>query len=429
MTIRTQDDADGNSKQATVALFHSDLGVWAQLAGDKSQFFQNVVAGVGQMTEAAPASNRFDRSTPRAIGVLCEADNTDTGTFFTRGAGGTLLALDISVAGTLRALSDNIAVGTLAIPGIAVGSKNFIFAWVSRANPLSTGPGDAVQSWLMAWNLTDAPPGNFDRTEFHHAAPTLGSSTATWGPYSNTITDFWHEMRAQSATEIAIDWGAASPVAPTTACELTGPVLPLTVQSGIGDEGQLHGPVPQWAARQLRHAIDRTRSPLVNKRFSGTPEIDITTAIDHPAYRFLPGSVTDFMSIGWLSPVPVPQGVTHAWVRVHVQSWVTAGAAVPVRISVVSMNRRPDFPEDGPLVVFPISELFTRDDTAAGAGEWQISGVVKLSTREENGIDWTLLCVAYVFDPEDTSANDANAIIKVRAFHAVPCNSSVVGAA
>jgi hypothetical protein len=426
MTIRTQDDVEPRSKQGTVGLFHSDTGVWAELAVDLSQFFQDAVAGVGQMTEAAPGSDRFDRSHPRAIGVLCEADNTDTGRFFQRGAGGTLLEFGINAAGTLRALSDNIAVGTLPIPGIAVGSKNFIFAWVSRANPHTTGAGDAIQSWLMAWNTTD---GTFDRTEFHHAAPTLGSSTATWGPYSSTITDFWHEMRAQSATEIANDWGAASPVAPATACELTEPVLPLTVQSGIGDEGQLHGPVPQWAGRMLRHAIDRTRSPLVNVRFSGTPTINNLTAIDHPAYRFLPGSTTDFMNIGWLAPRPVPVGVTHAWVRVHVQSWVTAGAPVPVRISVVSMNRRPDFPEDGPLVVFPISQLFTRDDTAAGPGAWQIEAVVKLSTREENGIDWTLLGVAYVFDPENTSANDANALIKVRAFHAVPCVSSVVGAA
>lgn len=426
MAFLGQDGGNPRSKQGTVGLFHSDTGLFAELAVDLSQFLSDATAGAMVMTMAAPASDRFDRSTPRAIGVLCEADNTDTGIFFTRGAGGTLLALDISVAGTLRALSDNVAVGTLAIPGIAVGSKNFIFAWVSRANPLTTGPGDAVQSWLMVWNLTD---GFFDRTEFHHAAPTLGSSTATWGPYSSTITDFWHEMRAQSATEIANDWGAASPVAPTTACELTEPVLPLTVQSGIGDESQLHGPVPQWAGRQLRHAIDRTRSPLVNARFSGTPTIDSLTAVGHPAYRFLPGSDTDFMNIGWLKPAPVPLGVTHAWVRVHVQSWVTAGAAVPVRISVVSMNRRPDFGADGPLVVYPISELFTRDETAAGPGEWQIEGVVKLSTREENGQDWTLMCVGYVFDPEDTSVNDANAIIKVRALHVVPCVSSVDGAA
>ena len=65
----------------------------------------------------------------------------------------------------------------------------------------------------------------------------------------------------------------------------------------------------------------------------------VTAKDDGPELIAPPGGSVkyrlDATRIRW---VPHP-GVSRAWVRVHVQSWATAGVAVPIGVRCYAMNR------------------------------------------------------------------------------------------
>jgi hypothetical protein len=105
-------------------------------------------------------------------------------------------------------------------------------------------------------------------------------------------------------------------------------------------------------------------------------------------------------------------------VRLQVRSWVTSGLAVPLGLRVYSLNRRPDDPAGGPLVVRQVGEVVSRNDTSTGTGGWDIEQLLELAVGSDG---WTYLCPAFQVDPAGASANDANARAQIRAFHAVPC--------
>lgn len=421
MPIRTQDVAEPRSKQSTLFLSASAGGVWTELDDDDSQRFDDATSGAGIMTMTSPSSDRLNISHPRAITCRADVNSTDTGVFFTHGAGGNLLTFEINTAGTLRAVQNGGTVGSVAIPGLAGARTSYVLSWVSRANPLTTGASDAVQSWLL---VLDDVGGEVARAEFFHAVKTGGRATATWGPFVGTVTGFSHESRAQSLTEIAIDWGVASPVAPTSDCEVVLPPMPVDVSSTLGDENELYGPAPAWAALHADHARRRTWSPLANVVYRTRPEIEENTAASNGWYRLAPGDDAYYMGLAWIAMAPVPPGCTHAYVRLHVQSWVTSGAAVPIGLRLYSLSQPPDQPAE--LAWSQIGEVVTRDDTASGDGQWDIEAVVRLSIGTDG---WTYLCPAYAFDPLGASANDANAIITINALHVVPCYSETAGGA
>lgn len=415
MPIRLQSDSEAASKQSTFYLGKSASGLWSELATDLSHYFDNFTAGAGNASEDIPGSQRFNVSDPRTIGAVVEIDNADSGSIFQHSTGSTLLRFDVSPAGTLRATSNNTVVGSLTIPGLSGSASQYVLAWASRANPLTTGAGDAVQSWLYA---IDVAGGEVARAEFFHAVKNPGLlATSRWGGLSGTFTGVWFAGACQSLTEIARDWGVTSETAPSTDCDLDLPPLPFTLAMGLGDESQIYGPVPQWAAVHVKHAMRRTWSPLANKVFLSQPTLQSTTGVSSAAYRFAPGSTAYRMNRGWIHPAPVPPGVTHAWVRLNVRSWVTSGDPVPLGVRVYSMSKLPDKP-GGALVVRQVGEVITRDDTSSGDGGWDINAIVELAVGDDG---WTYLCPAFAINPGGDPEDGGNARAQIRALHVVPC--------
>lgn len=415
MVLRMQADDEGASKQSTVFYAADAGGAWATLATDLGQHFADLTVSGSTAYENAPASDRFDRSHPRTIGVVVAVDNTSSGALFRHSGGATELLLEINGGtGQLEATSNGAVVGALDLP-LGDDPRTLVLAWVSRANPLTTGASNAVQSWLLCYDVANDA---LTKTTFVHPAKTSDSDRATWGGCSPaTVTVLWFARAAQSASEILRDLGYYAPTPPSSACVLDRPPLPLDQLESARESDALYGPIPQWAAVHVRHALRRHWSPLANVVYRSQPELRRTNSgASAASYRLAPGSLGYQMGLGWLRAAPVPPGATHAWVRIHVRTWVTAGLPVPLGLRIYSLSRLPDAVAGGPLVVRQVGEVVARDDS--GGGQWDVEALLELAIGEDG---WTYLCPAFQFDPAGVSANDANARAQIRAFHAVPC--------
>jgi hypothetical protein len=134
------------------------------------------------------------------------------------------------------------------------------------------------------------------------------------------------------------------------------------------------------------------------------------------------------MAVPHLRWVPVPVGATHAIVRVHVQSWVTSGDAVPIGIRTYAMNRPPQV-NGGVAQQLPALDstyctgLLTVDHTSTGVGEWLELGVVRLPIVTASIAGWqdtVHLVLAWAIDPAGASSNDAAARLRINAWSVTP---------
>ncbi|MBK6920476.1 MAG: hypothetical protein IPH07_23955 [Deltaproteobacteria bacterium] len=421
---------DPHAKQSTRYLARGSS--ITSCATDLSQYATNLTAGTSVVYESG--TTRFNRGEPRTIGLAVAANNTDTGTLYRHGTGGNLELLQFSSANTIRVYVNNTLVLTYTVTGLGASRDDLIIAWISEANPDTTGASDAVQSWLLVWNTTD---GTFDRTRFAHATKTLQSTTAYWGAndsigtsaFTGTITELWFESRCQSATEIAVD-RVETRSEPSSVVEQDSehqgiPVTPDTIDS----RNYHHGPSLAWAAAATRALYRRTLSPLVNERCRVVPAwtASLLTGGD-PFIRTPPGATGWAAHLGWLHAAPVSETCTHAWVRVHVRSAVSSGAAVPIGVRLYSHSRPPgsldlavDAGSPEPLESYYLEQQFTRDETG-GLGEYTVMGLVPIA-RGVSGVHegMTYFSLALRVDPASASANDAAETITVRSIHVVPC--------
>jgi hypothetical protein len=398
---------------------------------DASQYLINVTAGTGCVLEASPDSARFDFSHPRTIGFVITANNTDTGTLFRHGSvSPTRFAF--SSANNLRITVNNATAGTLTLTGLDAVRDTLVVAWTSRANPDTTGAGDAVESTIHAWNVTNS---TYERLTVTHAVSTTKTQTAFFGAadnastliYSGAITTIWFENREQSAAEIANDWVAAR-TAPTSTLEAGHQGHPPQADT-FDAQNYHHGPSALWAAVATCGLVRRTLSPLWNEMLNTVPDwTDALLVAADPMIRGAPDSDSWRMHLGWRRTVPVPHTCNYLWARVHVRSWTTSGAAVPIGVRLYSLSRPPGAPLDpgdlgaaDPLVTYFGEATITRDDDAS-VGEYTTIGLIPIA-RGRAGMyaDTTTLAIALNVDPASASSNDANARINVKAVHVVPC--------
>lgn len=401
---------------------------------DLGQYGQNLTIGTGSQVlfqSLANGSIRFDFSHPRVIGFRVTMTNTDTGTLFRHGAA-TSTRVRFLVAGTLQLLNEAAVVGSYAPPGLSATPKQFVFAWVSEANPDSTGAADAVRSWLHAWCIDD---GTYDHIEFTHAVAAARGQTAFFGaadntptsPFTGTITGILFEGRCMPPEEIEADW-VLPRLAPATEvdeeCEHEG----ISVEDSlIHGDGNFHGPPMLAAADKSKRLTRRLLSPLWNERFRSHPtRTDALLTTSDPKIRAAPGNSDYRMHIGWLRCYPVPDTCSHLWVRMHVFARALSGTAVPCGLRLYSMNRPPGplgVGEPEPFAYYYAEDIVTRDDDATVTpGEWSLNKLVPIA-RATSGIrkGKTYLAIALCVDPNSESTNDANAQLVVRAAHAVPC--------
>lgn len=391
---------------------------------DLSQRLTNLTVGTNCVYETT--TTRFNYSHPRTILVRCSATSSDTGVLWFHGTGGNLERLRFSAANTIQVTVANATALTYTVSGLGGSAENLVIAWVSEANPDTTGASDAVRSWLLVYNTSD---GTFDKSaQFTHVTKPLQSTTGIWGAsttgggtaFSGTISGVLYENRAMSATEIAADW-ATTLTAPTTAVENDDQGLPVAATSGIGDEGEYHGPAAGWACDATRRMYRRCSSPLYNEPLRIRPTWQSTT-LTGPFWRGIPGASSWRTHLSWFRSYLVPETCSHLWVRAHVRSWTTASTAVPLGVRIYSFNRRPGVAGLGqggvvPLVPYFGQEIVTRDDDSS-VGDWCIESVVPISRSSQSR---TYIGVAFRIDPNSTSTNDANERFAVNAVHVVPC--------
>lgn len=393
---------------------------------DASQYDLDMTAGTSAAYENA--STRFNHSHPRTIVVRCQANNTDTLNLWRHGTGGSLELLRFSAANTLQILTNNTARVTLTVPGLGASRANLVVAWTSEANPDTTGAADAVLSTLMVWNVDS---GEYDAVSVAHPTKSLGSFQAVWGAGDNVgtnaftgiITGVLYENRRMSATEIGADW-VADLSTPLSAAHPETSLQGLPPSSGILDaESHWHGPAAVWACDATRRLERRCLQWLRNERLRIVPTW--TNALLTAADAFIRGAPSDSddrMSIAWLEPAPVPDNCNHLWVRVHVRSYVTSGAAVPVRIRLYSFSKPPGalgFGGGGGA----ITSYFCGTTVLEGyaAGRFVSLGTMPIA-RGTGGIreGMTYLALALAVDPNNESGNDSAARIEISAIHVVP---------
>lgn len=405
-------------------------------ATDISQYGTDLSAAASYLFEAT--TTRFNWGHPRTIGFALTADNTDTGGLYRHGSGASVDSIAFSAANTIRIVVNGAIVVTQTMTVLTGTSDELVLAWVSEANPDTTGASDAVRSYLQLWNVT---AGTHERYEYLHAAKTLqAGATAVWGadthpagtPFSGTINRIWYENRAQSATEIAFDHiqagiGAVSET--DTEDEHQGvPVSTSTLET----EGNYHGPSALWAADATRRMYRRLQSPLWNERFSCETSYD-SLSLTGSGFRGAVGDPNYRMSIGWLRIYPVPPTANRLWVRVHTVSTVTSGAAVPIGLRMYSLSQLPGAGGlvgpggPAPVEVYYVETLVERNDL--GSGEWSVFADYLPIARGVGGIrdGLTYLALAIQVDPYAVSTNDLAADIVINAVNVVPCYRATQG--
>lgn len=429
MPIRLQSDAEGASKQDTRFLAQSATGgVMSELAVDLGQYFADFTDDTTSISEAS--STRCDVTTQWTVLARVSMTNAQSGTIFNFAN----LRLQVDGSQNLVAWVNGAAVGTFPLFGLTAGARDLTVAFTTRPNPGSTGASDAQLGWLYVYNEATGGSG---RHSFTHASRTASAGTARWNAqtaggvdqFSGALLDVLFSCRCQSFTEIARDWFDAT-AAQTTGYTITRPPLPLDRSALVANEAHIHGPAAQWAARFADHAKGRHASPLVNTVYEQQPTIDTTTmtgATNRRMFKYAPGSSTYWLALGWFEVAVVPVWANAAWVRLHVRSWVTAGAAVPVGLRVYSMSRKPILP--GAVGFQPPEPMekyhtptttITRDDIA-GAGQWDVQASVPLAIGKSGiSLGKTYICPAFAFDPAGASGNDANARLQFRALHVIP---------
>lgn len=420
---------DDSAKQSTRLLARGASAVACNV--DISQEQTNLSTNVSYCFEAA--TTRFNYSHPRTMGWRLTASNAHTGLLFRHGSSPNTESFGFSAANTLRIQVADAVIWTQTLTVLDAGADTVVVTWRTRANPDAAGAGDAVVSRVDVWNVTNGTHEAFD-VPAHAAKALQAGATAVFGAnthpagtaFTGTITAWWYEKRYMSAAEIANDWVSARSAPSSSVVDVPQGLPPAA--DLIDDRNEYAGPSMLWAGDSTRKNIRRTLSPFVNEMLRVQPTwtgAELVAA--DPFIRGAPDDNTWRMHLSWRRVVPVPHTCTHAWVRVHIRTWTTSGAAVPLGVRMYSFSRIPGMPlpaaDQGapdPLTSYYLQSVVTRDDDAS-AGEYTVLGLLPLA-RGRTGImnGRTCFALALKVDPAASSGNDVNARIMVRALHIVP---------
>lgn len=395
------------AKQGTVFL---GIGATFTLkAIDLSQEFTDLTDnGTGMSETPAP---RFDRSHPRTIYTQIELDTTSSGTIYFQAAAGNETSIVADGAGTLEIRNDGVLVGSVAVDGLTGGATLYEVAWVSIANPDSETDPTGVLSWILIW---DVSAGLAQRAgPFVHAVKPVDTAEVSWGEDAGGGNVFNEQMnrcgfhhRAMTLAEIHNDF--ITPTSePVTLAEIEREPIPLTFESGAGNRNEVQGPPGAWAS----HSMRRLRRRTVTGRSIRLDAVTLSTTYHtgNSMVRLAVGSTVYRWRMGWLFAVPVAPVVSHLFVRLHADLWVTGGAAVPFGFRVYSANRPGQLHNPIGSETYEqvwAEDIVTRDDGGAGSGVWSFAENLKIRRGTEGERhDWTYIHIGYAIDPEETSGN------------------------
>lgn len=409
------------------------LALSSTLETDLSHFLTNLtVSGSGayelnstraQITTVRTVSIRWLATAAEASVILMlHADNAQTD--FTWG-------LATTAGGLLCAHQNGVILWSSAA---AVAAKDYTVSWAMRDNPDATGAINAKISEVVFYNHTDSVL--VESVQFVHGVPTSNASwTLSVGGWwdgaalTNVPVNVPSKARVSASyhpnVEVFEDWvGARAAYTGDAADGPEEPIGPVGVASMLGDSPYFVGrPNAGYVAKHNLEVAKRPWSPLVNEVYSDAPTMDQNPTPTQWA-KAAPSS-TYSMMLQYLRWAPVPAGSTHAWVRVHVVTYIVGGAPVPVGFRVYALNFIPgiaDIPAQAPsLEVYHVGQVLTVDHGVGGTGEWLELGYLRLPKFSALASGWTdtvHLAVAYDVDPNSISGNDAASRVIIDAVHA-----------
>jgi len=426
--------AQTNAKEDTRILLLTSL------SADLSQYGTNLTASAPGAYELNSA--RCSLALTREVYARCSFSAAEADAIVVAhhnaGLSSFSFALGTNGAGRLNAvINGGTAIWTAAA---VVPAADLSISWSTRTNPDTTGASDAMVSEIVVYSHTTGEWLTNEQVT-HAVAATATTHTLSVGgvwdgaaivsgpataPTKIRVSSSFH-----SSVEVAEDWIAARTAYAGDLDDQIDEPLGPTVASGLGSSPQIVGRAQVgYAAAHARATQRRGWSSLVNEAYLD-PVTFSNSAVngrwpDHWR-RDAPGS-SYAMPLPFLRWVALPPGSTHAFVRVHVRSWVTSGAAVPLGIRCYAMNRPPDTTQIGaapaPTLEYAYrGAVLTADHGSGGTGEWLDLGLVRLPRFTGPAKGWTEtthLCLAYAWDPAAASANDANARAQILAWHVRP---------
>jgi len=345
--------------------------------------------------------------------------------------------------------------------------QNVGISWSTRNNPLTTGAGDALISEINIYAFGDEVWE--EPVQFTHSVPgtDTGGTLMIGGFGDNTTWDrdvrsviqarvgrAWH-----TSVEFFEDWVSSrlpSCIARPQNYPVVGPYHP---DAGFGDESEWAGCANAgYSKRIAQTSVSAYRyMPLVNEVYHDAMTYQLITTVDSPQWMMPmtlihPYSPRDYMDVTKLRYVKVPTSLalksaydvekpwvtsaesgicTRVRVRVHVQSWVTSGGAVPIRVLCTAMTRPIGWTISTEVPSLPpafeaktaTAELDINHG-AAGYGQWLDLGVLEIGpvvVSTPKVWEWsTYFCLGWSIAPAGGEANEGNARLKIRAWSVVP---------
>lgn len=437
-------DAQGsqtNAKEDTVLLLGLDgFDPWVDLSQYGTDLFED-----SAFYEDPSARGALDGSNGRELYVQAVIEPTDGDGMLlihasTADAVDHTYAIFLNSGGDIEFRQGGTLLATITL---SVGVESVIsIHWSTRNNPDTAGSSDALISECIVYNHTAAAYAGFIQVK-HAVATTDPTWALTVGGWWNGATVLlieapitkcrigkaWHP-----STEFAEDWIGARP---SHASDLTVPdyLLPVDVDSGLGDEGAWTGQANVgWIAEDNARKRWALWSPLVNESYTDARPIgDVETPVQW--YAPAPGADAYRMRLDFLRWVPVPRGATHAWVRIHVVSYVTgASDPVPIQFCCVAMSRPPFGlgPAGGDAFTFARVEstVLDVDNGATGVGQWLELGLVRLPIYVGNTPGWrdtVHLALGWQIDPAGTHPDPDEGRFKVKSWHVRPLFKAIGG--
>lgn len=392
---------------------------------DLSQRLTNLTASGAGGYETNSARTAISGSgAGRSIELKCVMDNASAGVLVDHenGAG---YRIRVSAGGSVAFSNSSGTLKTLVAPSIAVGNQDYVIAWSTEPNPLTTGASNAHRSEFLIWGGAAGAETLVWDTAEHAVGPVSDTATFTVGgaftggvltlPYNETIYSVRISCRFHTRVETRehfVAQTAAPSITGLAACQFVVPPTEIFEESGLG----FHiGPQYQAAAASMQTTRDRHRllsyvwhwDCLTNSTTGFSDDMRTTVGskhvVDHGAGWQTP--------LCWVARRRIPPHVQ--WLRVRVQ-WAT-WETVPGVTDKVELRFHTS---DGPLANYTTEshKLIDRtaDDTSSGAGVNQVFDFVRVN-RAPNG--YTYL---WMSGRTDEGSGSGNATYQVRSVDAMP---------
>lgn len=408
---------DRNSKADTRLLLIRAGGGAAALAVDQSQWRTDLTNNTTYLTST---NALLGVQSPREISIVAKLDNNDTGYLINFGnVAGTsyIFRIEVSGASSLVRFHANSAtnLATLTPPNLGASVRTYLIHW-------STDYDEFVNGYYSEMALCDVATGSWAVTRVTHAQPLAPAGgwqlnvsgygagvTGFSGGLSNVesvrISERWHPV-----VEASEDWYSESSSPTVTGVQ---PVVELAPCS----EGQYEdedssdqinknllrsatfptfaGPAEILAVINAHSAKKRLFSPILNLAINSPPTLQ-NTYLPANFYRSWGNSspvMKLFLGHVWARPLPL--GAFTARVRVHVQTWIQAGApggtSVSVGFQMISLDALPKSANAiNPLGFQTAVVTSTTNHGPSGIGQWLDLGELALRQAPE-GLTFLLL--------------------------------------